>query len=68
MKTTFGPVLIECPECGQQIGVPVKAHIRPTPGGQQELVLTPDMADLWAHSWTHMPPDVTQAVIEWDEP
>ena len=46
-----GTVHVECPECEEVIAIPVTATI--STGDTQVLNLEPDMADLWAHAWTH---------------
>lgn len=44
---------IECPECFEIIAVPIHAELRTDDEGRQFFHFTPDMADLWAHSWKH---------------
>jgi len=54
----IGELLFGCPDCGQAVPVPVRleepALAAGTDGRQTiHLALTPDLADLWAHTWTH---------------
>ena len=44
---------IECPECEMVIPVRIEASLENSCMGDHELTLTPDMTDLWAHSFTH---------------
>lgn len=46
-------VEIICPECSATIPVSIESSIETLPCGDHELTLTPDMTDLWAHSFTH---------------
>ena len=45
-------VAVICPECHQQVPVPITVRIEGT-DHQPTVVATPDMTDLWAHAWTH---------------
>lgn len=51
--TTYTPLVVECPSCGDQIAIPLTA----TPGeivdGNLTVSIESDTADLWAHAWTH---------------
>jgi hypothetical protein len=48
------PVVIGCPVCDVEIPIPVTFELsEPDEEGAQYLNFEPDMADLWAHSWTH---------------
>lgn len=42
---------ILCPDCHLPITVGVKARLQHD--NLRELVLTPDLTDVWAHSWIH---------------
>lgn len=42
---------ILCPDCGLPITVGVRARLQRD--NLRELVLTPDLTDVWAHSWQH---------------
>jgi hypothetical protein len=43
---------IECP-CGAEIDVPLNPAIEDGDDGRQYITIDPDMADLWAHNFTH---------------
>lgn len=48
------PLLIECPECGEVIPVPLSIdNQRVGEDGNWTCDVVPDMADLWSHAWTH---------------
>jgi len=51
--TEIGPVVIRCPECQDEIPVPIHASLGESDDDRQYLNLNPDMSDLWAHAWTH---------------
>lgn len=54
MSATVRPILVECPECHEHIEVPLSVTTeRNAIIGTQFLTIEPDMADLWAHAWTH---------------
>lgn len=55
MSATIGPATVQCPECGQHITIPITGQLATGTDGVQYLTLEPDMADLWAHAWTHDP-------------
>jgi len=42
---------ILCPDCGAPVTIGVLAQLNES--DLRELVLTPDVSDIWAHSWTH---------------
>ena len=44
---------IECPECHIQVMVPIVVTLRGGMTRDAFLETVPDMADLWAHMWTH---------------
>ena len=44
---------VECPECHEVIPVPLVLHIGDLVDGDLPVEVEPDMADLWAHAWTH---------------
>jgi hypothetical protein len=46
-------VLVGCPECGQEIAVPVSVDMPMDDEGVQRMTFEPDLSDLWAHAWTH---------------
>ena len=51
-----GTVYILCPECGETVPARVSATIGnadDTHLGEATLICTPDMTDVWAHTWTH---------------
>jgi hypothetical protein len=48
-----GHVHVACPACDTIVPVPVHCNIAETTASTAELICTPDMADLWAHVWTH---------------
>lgn len=49
-----GFVVIGCASCPAEIEVPYTYYVtEPDEDGHQSLLFDPDMADLWAHSWTH---------------
>lgn len=51
-----GSVLIQCPTCPTAVSVPVNCEVKNNHlahQGEASLVCEPDMADLWAHMWTH---------------
>lgn len=43
---------VECP-CGAEIDVPLNPSIEDGEDDRQYIVIDPDMADLWAHNFTH---------------
>lgn len=47
------PLQIECPECHEVIAVPLDLRIGQPVEGNLPVEVEPDMADLWAHAWTH---------------
>jgi hypothetical protein len=54
--TANGPVQvanfqIQCPDCGVSVTIGVLAQLNET--DLRELVLIPDVTDVWAHSWVH---------------
>lgn len=51
----IGQAQIECPECHTIVAVPIDATIDHDEDGQWYLNCQPDMADIWAHAWTHGP-------------
>jgi len=53
MMITIGAAHIACPECADVIPVPVSGELTTDDDGRQYLHTEPDMADLWAHMWTH---------------
>jgi hypothetical protein len=46
-------VTVGCPECGEEITVPVAVGMPVDEAGVQRMTLEPDLSDLWAHAWTH---------------
>ena len=44
---------IECPECHDVIPVPLAMTVGEVVDGSVTINVEPDMADLWAHAWTH---------------
>lgn len=48
---------ILCPDCGASVTIGVLAQLNAT--DLRELVLTPDVTDIWAHSWKHWQPTMT---------
>lgn len=52
-KMTMPVVHVECPECHDTIPVVIDVRIDRVHDGSQEMFLTPDMTDLWAHAFTH---------------
>lgn len=48
-----GEVGVMCPDCGVVVNVPVSARLATDEEGQQFLDCDSDLADLWAHAWTH---------------
>lgn len=53
MSITIGPATVRCPECDQHIDIPITGDLTTGADGVQRLTLEPDVADLWAHAWTH---------------
>lgn len=51
-------VSVGCPFCPAVIDVPIHVAISRAPDGSQSIGSDPDIADLWAHSFTH--PEATQ--------
>lgn len=51
--TKFAEGKVACPQCAEEIPVPVLARLNGE--GQQALETQPDMSELWAHAWTHGP-------------
>jgi hypothetical protein len=47
-----GTVAVTCPDCGLPVPVPVSATVT-TDDQHTEIVCTPDLADVWAHTFTH---------------
>jgi len=47
-----GVARIACPECAAVIEIPVTCELTQQ-GDRQYLECEPDMADLWAHAWSH---------------
>jgi hypothetical protein len=47
------PLQIECPECAEVIPVPLIMQASTVVDGSLSVNVEPDMADLWAHAWTH---------------
>lgn len=43
---------VECPDCEEVIAIPIVVELHGGHGGQT-MTCEPDLADLWAHSWTH---------------
>ena len=52
MAAAPGSVTVQCP-CGEEIDIQVIVNINDDEDGRQYLDLTPDMSDMWAHSFTH---------------
>lgn len=50
--SVFAEGKITCPQCQQPIPVPVLARMNASET-EQALELQPDMAEAWAHSFTH---------------
>jgi hypothetical protein len=51
-------VEVICPECLTRVTVPIDVEIhdgRRTHEGKASMTCTPDLTDLWAHSWAHSP-------------
>lgn len=60
--TADGPVNVAsfqilCPDCGVAVTIGVLAQLNES--DLRELVLTPDVSDIWAHVWTHWVEPVT---------
>jgi len=49
----FAQGQVHCPECPALIPVPVLARIEKDEEGEQYMETRADMAEVWAHSWTH---------------
>jgi hypothetical protein len=49
-----------CPEpgCGAPVTITVMAQL--SSSDLRELVLSPDVTDIWAHSWTHWQAPITE--------
>ncbi len=45
---------VECPECGDIIEIGVTITTADPVNGNLRIEAEPDMADVWAHSWTHL--------------
>lgn len=61
MKMRQHATAVECPECGVVIPVPVTVTLDPKPTiTDGDAVFTAicdaDLADVWAHAWTHEEP------------
>ena len=48
-----GSVVVACPWCDEEVAIPVTARLYRDDEGVQRLSTDSDMADLWAHTWTH---------------
>jgi hypothetical protein len=46
-------VAVQCPECPAVIEVDLRPTLVWDDDGRQQFVIDPEMADLWAHSWSH---------------
>lgn len=58
MATTAQPTAyVECPDCSQAIPVPIEVRIDVDEDGTQVIFTEPNLADLWAHAWTHTTPE-----------
>jgi len=44
---------IACPECGEEIEVPVSLAVYEAEDGSRGITADPDLTDVWAHAWTH---------------
>jgi hypothetical protein len=53
LPTHLGDLMVECPECLDVITVPLKASGSTVVDGTLNVNIEPDLADLWAHVWTH---------------
>lgn len=67
MALTMPPMLskppiayVECPDetCTETLAVPVEVTFEESPGCKGDEIIymvrvNPDLADLWAHAWTH---------------
>lgn len=40
-----------CPDCGVPLTIGVRAQLNAS--DLRELILSPDVSDVWAHSWVH---------------
>lgn len=40
---------VTCPECDEQIPVPILARMN----GGSHMQVEPDLSEVWAHAWTH---------------
>jgi hypothetical protein len=45
--------IVACPECREEIYVPVNLKITTDGDGAQFIEAEPDLTDVWAHAWTH---------------
>ena len=48
-----GTVHVACDTCAAEVPVTVTADLQRDDEGRQVLVCTPDMTDVWAHTWAH---------------
>lgn len=51
-------IYLACPVCGETLAVELAVTVTGTKGGPTTATIevTPDLADVWAHAWTHDPP------------
>jgi hypothetical protein len=49
--TVPGPA-IRCPECEEEVPTTIDTHLEGT-GATVTAVAEVDLADVWAHAWTH---------------
>lgn len=51
-RPTWHPFVI-CPECYEELEVPVNLTVTTHEDGSQFIDAEPDLTDVWAHAWTH---------------
>lgn len=49
--SVFAQGAVGCPQCGEQVPVPVLARMNGE--DEQRLETQPDMSEVWSHAWTH---------------
>lgn len=50
----FAEGKVACPQCGEEIAVPVLARINGE--SEQRIETQPDLTELWSHTWAHGQP------------
>lgn len=52
-KFPVGTMTVRCPECSDEVGVPILGSVGRGSDGVQAITVEPDLTDVWAHAWTH---------------